>query len=68
MERILDPPLDEMVAAHLRGCWARDRGDSLEAYKCQSMVVTSFAKLLGECPVHYDSEEPDDECFRITEG
>ena len=47
MERILDPPLDEMVAAHIRGCWARDRGDSLEAYKCQSMVVTSFAKLLG---------------------
>ena len=48
VERILDPPLDEMVAAHLRGCWARDRGDSLEAYQCQSMVVTSFAKLLGE--------------------
>jgi len=61
VERILDPPLDEMVAAHLRGCWARDRGDSLEAYKCQSMVVTSFAKLLGSqrddnwlLPVMYD--------------
>ena len=51
VERVLDPPLDEMVAAHVRGCWARDTGDSLEAYKCQSIVVSSFAKLLGESNV-----------------
>ena len=44
---MLDPPLDEMVAAHVRGCWAWDKGDMLEAYKCQSIVVSSFAKLLG---------------------
>jgi len=47
VERILDPPLDEMVAAHIRGCWAWDSGDMMEAYKCQSIVVSSFAKLLG---------------------
>jgi len=47
VERMLDPPLDEMVAAHVRGCWAWDKGDMLEAYKCQSIVVSSFAKLLG---------------------
>ena len=47
VERVLDPPLDEMVAAHIRGCWAWSEGDMMEAYKCQSMVVSSFAKLLG---------------------
>lgn len=48
VEKVLDPPLDEMVAAHIRGCWAWNEGDMLEAYKCQSMVVSSFAKLLGK--------------------
>ena len=48
VERVLDPPLDEMVAAHIRGCWAWSEGDMMEAYKCQSMVVSSFAKLLGK--------------------
>jgi len=47
VERILDPPLDEMVAAHLRGCWALSEGDMLEAYKCQEIVVSGFSKLLG---------------------
>ena len=47
MERLLDPPLDEMVAAHVRGCWAWSESDMLEAYKCQTIVVSSFAKLLG---------------------
>ena len=69
VERLLDPPLDEMVAAHLRGCWARDRGDSLEAYQCQSMVVTSFAKLLGEFSDNHKICPPDHhECFRLPEG
>ena len=31
---MLDPPLDEMVAAHLRGCWALAESDFIEAYKC----------------------------------
>lgn len=47
VERILDPPLDEMIAAHLRACWAWANSDFIEAYKCQNIVVTSFAKLLA---------------------
>ena len=47
VERVLDPPLDEMVAAHLRACWAWGNSDMIEAYKCQSIVVSSFAKLLS---------------------
>ena len=47
VERVLDPPLDEMVAAHVRGCWAWSESDMMEAYKCQTIVVSSFAKLLG---------------------
>jgi len=47
VERVLDPPLDEMVAAHLRGCWALAESDFIEAYKCQELVVSGFSKLLG---------------------
>jgi len=47
VERVLDQPLDEMVAAHLRACWAWGNSDMIEAYKCQGIVVQSFAKLLG---------------------
>ena len=36
VERVLDPPLDEMVAAHLRGCWALAESDFIEAYKSVS--------------------------------
>ena len=35
VERVLDQPLDEMVAAHLRACWAWGNSDMIEAYKCQ---------------------------------
>jgi len=47
VERVLDPPLDEMIAAHLRACWAWANSDFVEAYKCQAIVVNSFAKLLA---------------------
>lgn len=47
VERVLDQPLDEMVAAHLRGCWAWAEGDMMEAYKCQEIVVSAFAKMLN---------------------
>lgn len=68
MERILEQPLDEIVAAHIRGCWARDKGDSLEAYKCQSMVVTSFAKLLGVLVMRPGTVVTVFACFRIAAG
>ena len=38
VERVLDPPLDEMVAAHLRACWAWSNSDMVEAYKCQVKI------------------------------
>jgi len=47
VERVVDQPLDEMVAAHLRGCWAVAEGDYIEAYKCQELAVSCFSKMLG---------------------
>lgn len=47
VESALDSPLDELVAAHLRACWAVAKRDFLEAYKCQALAVQSFCKLLS---------------------
>lgn len=47
VENSLDSPLDELVAAHIRACWAVSRKDFHEAYKCQSLCVQSFCKLLS---------------------
>ena len=38
VESALDSPLDELVAAHLRACWAVAKNDFLEAYKCQALA------------------------------
>ncbi|GFG29797.1 hypothetical protein Cfor_00230 [Coptotermes formosanus] len=46
VERVLEPPLDEIVAAHLRCVWAVNNQDFVEAYRCQALVVQSFTKLL----------------------
>ena len=70
VERVLDPPLDEMVAAHVRGCWAWSESDMLEAYKCQTMVVSSFAKLLGNLSLSSVSDgivKPRVPCVRFPE-
>lgn len=47
VERVLDSPIDELVAAHLRACWAVARRDFVEAYKCQALSVQNFCKLLS---------------------
>ncbi|KAH9514711.1 PCI domain-containing protein 2 [Bulinus truncatus] len=44
--RILESPYDEMVAAHLRCCWAVSNHDFVEAYDCQTTVVQHFLKAL----------------------
>ncbi|KAI8743698.1 PCI domain-containing protein 2 [Biomphalaria glabrata] len=44
--RILKSPFDEMVAAHLRCCWAVSNHDFDEAYNCQTTVVQCFLKAL----------------------
>ncbi|KAJ9576957.1 hypothetical protein L9F63_006483 [Diploptera punctata] len=46
VERIIEPPLDEIVAAHLRSVWAINNQDFVEAYRCQTLVVQSFTKIL----------------------
>jgi len=47
VERILEAPLDEMAAAHLRSSWALANSEFGEAFKCQEIVVSSFARMLG---------------------
>jgi len=44
---VLQEPIDELVAAHLRACWAVAKKDYVEAYKCQALIVQSFCKLLS---------------------
>ncbi|XP_076839312.1 PCI domain-containing protein 2 [Brachyhypopomus gauderio] len=43
-QQVLEPPYDEMVAAHLRCTYAVSNHDFVEAYKCQTVVVQSFLK------------------------
>lgn len=44
VQRIFDTPYDELVAAHLRCCWAVSNHDFIEAYGCQSVVAQAFTK------------------------
>ncbi|CAL1545782.1 unnamed protein product [Lymnaea stagnalis] len=37
--RVLESPFDEMVAAHLRCCWAVGNHDFAEAYNNQAVVL-----------------------------
>ncbi|CAH2223463.1 PCI domain-containing 2 [Pelobates cultripes] len=43
-QQVLEPPYDEMFAAHLRCTYAVSNHDFIEAYKCQTVVVQSFLK------------------------
>ncbi|XP_077153077.1 PCI domain-containing protein 2 isoform X2 [Ranitomeya variabilis] len=43
-QQMLEPPYDEMIAAHLRCTYAVSNHDFVEAYKCQAVVVQSFLK------------------------
>jgi len=45
--RWLDSPWDELVAAHLRACWAVGSHDFVEAYRAQNIVVQSFTRIFG---------------------
>ncbi|CAE1304342.1 PCI domain-containing protein 2,PCI domain-containing protein 2 homolog [Acanthosepion pharaonis] len=38
-QNFFDPPFDELVAAHLKCCWAVANNDFLSAYGCQALVV-----------------------------
>ncbi|KAL8578368.1 PCI domain-containing protein 2 [Nucella lapillus] len=43
-QRVLDQPYDEIIAAHLRCCWAVANHNFIEAYACQSYVVQVFTR------------------------
>lgn len=43
-QNILEPPYDEMTAAHLRCCLAVANHDFIEAYKLQTLVVHAFLR------------------------
>ncbi|XP_030057380.1 LOW QUALITY PROTEIN: PCI domain-containing protein 2 [Microcaecilia unicolor] len=43
-QQVLEPPFDEIFAAHLRCTYAVGNHDFTEAYKCQTLVVQSFLK------------------------
>ncbi|KAI0241242.1 PCI domain-containing protein 2 [Lamellibrachia satsuma] len=45
-ERWFTAPWDEMVAAHLRCCWAIADGNFVEAYCCQAVVVQVYTRIL----------------------
>ncbi|XP_062566068.1 myosin-VIIa-like [Saccostrea cucullata] len=45
VQRVFDTPLDELVAAHIRCCWAVGNHDFIEAYGCQAVVVQAFTKF-----------------------
>lgn len=48
VEKVLGPQIDEIVASHLRCCWAvAVKGDFIEAYNCQAALVQFFVKLLS---------------------
>ncbi|XP_045422629.1 PCI domain-containing protein 2 isoform X4 [Lemur catta] len=43
-QQVLEPPYDEMFAAHLRCTFAVGNHDFVEAYKCQTVIVQSFLR------------------------
>lgn len=45
-QNFFDPPFDELVAAHLKCCWAVANNDFLSAYGCQALVVQACTKVL----------------------
>jgi len=48
VEKVLEAQIDEIVAAHMRCCWAvAAKSDFKEAYSCQAALVQYFNKLLS---------------------
>ncbi|XP_052782506.1 PCI domain-containing protein 2-like [Mya arenaria] len=45
VQRVFEPPWDDVVSLHLRCCWAAGNHDFVEAYNCQQQLVQSFTKI-----------------------
>ncbi|NWT43967.1 PCID2 protein, partial [Rissa tridactyla] len=53
-QQVLEPPYDEMFAAHLRCTYAVGNHDFIEAYKCQTVIKKSLllmSYLLHDLPI-----------------
>ncbi|NWX50077.1 PCID2 protein, partial [Steatornis caripensis] len=46
-QQVLEPPYDEMFAAHLRCTYAVGNHDFIEAYKCQTVILVSHLLLIA---------------------
>ncbi|NXA40642.1 PCID2 protein, partial [Eudromia elegans] len=60
-QQVLEPPYDEMFAAHLRCTYAVGNHDFVEAYKCQTVIMSfSYASFIAclahtKCTIFYFS-------------
>ncbi|KAF6376597.1 PCI domain containing 2 [Rhinolophus ferrumequinum] len=51
-QQVLEPPYDEMFAAHLRCTYAVGNHDFIEAYKCQTVIVQYLLSFLRAFQAH----------------
>ncbi|NWJ04292.1 PCID2 protein, partial [Crypturellus undulatus] len=51
-QQVLEPPYDEMFAAHLRCTYAVGNHDFVEAYKCQTVIMPVYHALFIACLAH----------------
>ncbi|EAX09189.1 PCID2 isoform 4 [Pan troglodytes] len=49
-QQVLEPPYDEMFAAHLRCTYAVGNHDFIEAYKCQTVIVQYPLSFMAAVP------------------
>ncbi|NXY47744.1 PCID2 protein, partial [Ceuthmochares aereus] len=52
-EQLLEPPYDEMLAAHLRCTYAVGNHDFIEAYKCQTVIKYTMLFFSRALPIMY---------------
>uniref|UniRef100_A0A4W4FLK4 PCI domain-containing protein 2 n=1 Tax=Electrophorus electricus TaxID=8005 RepID=A0A4W4FLK4_ELEEL len=64
-QQVLEPPYDEMVAAHLRCTYAVANHDFVEAYKCQTVVV-QYPSLGGTFQAHKEENWALPVMFAVT--
>lgn len=48
VENMVDPPLDEIFAGHIKAMWAIYNSNKVEAWKAQTMVVQGVVKFMTE--------------------
>lgn len=46
VQRVIESPFQELIAAHLRCIWAVSNHNFTEAHRCQTLILQSFTKIL----------------------